>query len=106
MPRSEARVCRKDIALGRPFVPVARVRGPKDDRYLRRSRARAAADIARGTRPTPGHYRLLYMRKQIYEPPENRWSSPPMDIRNSREVISALSASRVGIGYRMVGGVG
>ncbi|GBP28851.1 hypothetical protein EVAR_24527_1 [Eumeta japonica] len=43
---------------------------------------------------------------RAYDPPESTWSSPSIAVtRNPRGVISALPASRVGIGYRMEGGL-
>ncbi|GBP24535.1 hypothetical protein EVAR_20860_1 [Eumeta japonica] len=43
--------------------------------------------------------------KRVCESPKNRWS-PSMDTRNPREVISALPASQIEIGYATEGGVG
>ncbi|GBP27246.1 hypothetical protein EVAR_77260_1 [Eumeta japonica] len=40
--------------------------------------------------------------KQVCEPPECRWSSPPMDIRNRSAL--PLRCSSVGIGYNMENG--
>ncbi|GBP52454.1 hypothetical protein EVAR_39913_1 [Eumeta japonica] len=37
--------------------------------------------------------------KRTAEPSKTKWSSPPRDTRNSREVTSKLPASRVGMAY-------
>ncbi|GBP84165.1 hypothetical protein EVAR_36682_1 [Eumeta japonica] len=41
-----------------------------------------------------GRHCLSTLRdKQAWEPPKSKWSQSPMDIRNSRRVVTALSAS-------------
>ncbi|GBP75326.1 hypothetical protein EVAR_38389_1 [Eumeta japonica] len=44
---------------------------------------------------------VFWWGKRACEPPEGRWSSPPSDTHDPRDVTSALPASRVGIGYLM-----
>ncbi|GBP98169.1 hypothetical protein EVAR_50552_1 [Eumeta japonica] len=47
------------------------------------------------------HYFLIEFSrsKRTCLPPESRWSSPPMDVRDQRGLTTASPAPRVGIGY-------